>query len=74
VQGALRAGPDANPPLNMHKALIFNGVVVVSCSSLVFMIQGKQARKVLDEQKNQAQEAAMTRMVEEPGIINVPPG
>ena len=57
MQGALRAGPNANPPLNMRRALIFNGVVVMSCSSFVFLIQGRQARKELDEQKHLAQEA-----------------
>jgi FLVCR family MFS transporter 7 len=53
AQNALRAGPDANPPLNMHKALIFNGVFTIVCSSLVFLVKGKQARKELDEQKVQ---------------------
>ena len=51
MQGALRGGPDADPPLNMRRALIFNGVIVATISSLVFFIQGRQARKELDEQK-----------------------
>jgi FLVCR family MFS transporter 7 len=60
VQGALREGPDAHPPLNMRRALIFNGVFVMSCSALIFLVQGRQARKELDEQKIQAQEALVT--------------
>jgi hypothetical protein len=44
----------------MHRALVFNGTVALACSSLVFVIQGKQARKELDEQKQEAQAAAMT--------------
>jgi hypothetical protein len=48
VQGALRAPSTASPPLNMHRALIFNGVFIVVCSSLVFFIRGKQARREMD--------------------------
>ncbi|KAF8650442.1 hypothetical protein AX16_005245 [Volvariella volvacea WC 439] len=56
VEGALRAGPDADPPLNMHRALIFNGVFVLISSLLVFFVTGKQVRRELDEQmKQQAQ-------------------
>ncbi|KAJ7470793.1 major facilitator superfamily domain-containing protein [Mycena latifolia] len=49
VQGALRAGPGGHPPLNMHRALIFNGAFVLSVSLLIFLIRGKQVRKELDE-------------------------
>jgi len=52
VQGALRAGPDAHPPLNMHNALIFNAAFVLVGACLVFGIKGKQARRALDEEKN----------------------
>ncbi|EGO00078.1 hypothetical protein SERLA73DRAFT_180488 [Serpula lacrymans var. lacrymans S7.3] len=51
VEGALRDGPDANPPYNMHKAFIFGGAFVTTIGSLVFLLRGKQARRVLDEQK-----------------------
>ncbi|KAF8629274.1 hypothetical protein AX17_005852 [Amanita inopinata Kibby_2008] len=51
VEGALRRGPDASPPLNMHRALIFNGVVVAATALIVLFLKGKQERKVLDEQK-----------------------
>jgi MFS transporter, FLVCR family, MFS-domain-containing protein 7 len=44
----------------MRRALIFNGVFVMSCSVLIFLIRGRQARKELDEQKIQAQEAVVT--------------
>ncbi|KAJ7262229.1 major facilitator superfamily domain-containing protein [Mycena haematopus] len=51
VEGALRAGPDANPPLNMRRALIFNGtVVLVTCCS-IFFIHGRQTRKQIDQEK-----------------------
>jgi len=53
VLGALSAGPNASPPLNMKRSLIFMGVVVVTISSLVFFIRGEQKRKVLDERKLQ---------------------
>jgi len=53
AETALRASPDANPPLNMRQALIFNGAFIVASASLVFFIRGKQARRELDEQKLQ---------------------
>ncbi|KAJ7163873.1 MFS general substrate transporter, partial [Mycena crocata] len=49
VEGALRAGVDARPPLNMHRALIFNGAFTLSMALSVFLIRGKQVRKELDE-------------------------
>ena len=50
MEGALRETPEASPPLNMRRALIFNGVIIISTASLVFFIRGKQVRKELDEQ------------------------
>lgn len=48
VGGALRAPPTASPPLNMHKALIFNGVfIMVACAS-IFFIRGTQVRREND--------------------------
>ncbi|KAJ6596043.1 major facilitator superfamily domain-containing protein [Mycena sp. CBHHK59/15] len=61
AQGALRAGPSAHPPLNMHRALIFSGAVVMSVTLLVFRIRGKQVRKELDEQM-QAQSINQTAL------------
>jgi len=49
---ALRASPDANPPLNMRRALIFNGAFIMASASFVFFLRGKQARRELDEQNN----------------------
>lgn len=49
VQSSLRAGPEANPPLNMHRALIFNGAMVMSFASLVVLLQGRQTRRERDE-------------------------
>jgi hypothetical protein len=54
-EGALRASPSAKPPLNMRKALVFNGAFTLSAGMLIFLLRGKQARKELDEERNQAQ-------------------
>ncbi|KAF7351184.1 MFS general substrate transporter [Mycena sanguinolenta] len=48
---ALRAGLDANPPLNMHRALIFNGTVVLTTCCSIFFMRGKQTRKQVDQEK-----------------------
>ena len=50
VEGALRAGPDANPPNNMHRALIYQGALVCAAVVWVFGLRGKQARRELYEQ------------------------
>jgi len=50
-EGALRAGPDADPPLNMRRALIFNGSIIMASASLVFLLHGRQVRKERDEQR-----------------------
>lgn len=53
VQGALRADPETgNPPLNMHRAIMFNGIFVFAVSLLVYFLRGQQARRALDEQMN----------------------
>lgn len=49
VQGALRGGPDANPPYSMHRALVFQAVVVVAAVVLVCLLEGKQTRRAADE-------------------------
>ncbi|KAH7888728.1 MFS general substrate transporter [Phlebopus sp. FC_14] len=49
VEGALRAPATANPPYNMHNALILNGTVVMAFGVLVFFIRARQARRALDE-------------------------
>ncbi|KAJ6586871.1 major facilitator superfamily domain-containing protein [Mycena vulgaris] len=60
VEGALRAGPDANPPLNMRRALIFNGAIVMTISTFVFFLHGKQTRKQIDKEKLQQSQARAT--------------
>ena len=55
VEGALRASPTADPPLNMHKALIFNGVFVLAGCCVVFFLTGKQARREKDAQMKDGQ-------------------
>ncbi|KAF7321286.1 MFS general substrate transporter [Mycena kentingensis (nom. inval.)] len=57
VEGALRAGPDANPPLNMRKALIFNGAVVLTVCSSIFFLRGEQTRKAIDREKLEMSQA-----------------
>ncbi|KAJ3975765.1 major facilitator superfamily domain-containing protein [Lentinula raphanica] len=51
VEDALRAGSDANPPLNMRRGLIFNGVFVLVSVLLIWLIKGEQVRKKIDEEK-----------------------
>ncbi|KAJ7188327.1 major facilitator superfamily domain-containing protein [Mycena filopes] len=55
VEGALRAGPDANPPLNMRRALIFNGAFVMGVAASIFFLRGRQMRKQVDQEKQQSQ-------------------
>ncbi|KAN0135398.1 MFS general substrate transporter [Lactarius tabidus] len=53
IQGALRADQETgNPPLNMHRAIVFNGILVFAISLLVFFLRGRQVRRELDEQMN----------------------
>ena len=47
----LRAGPDANPPLNMKRALIFNAAFISGTTLLSIPFTGAQTRRKLDEQK-----------------------
>ncbi|KAI0295839.1 MFS general substrate transporter [Multifurca ochricompacta] len=54
-QNALRASDAANPPRNMHRAIIFNAIWVFSTSLLVFFLHGRQARRELDERMNEEQ-------------------
>ncbi|KIK67132.1 hypothetical protein GYMLUDRAFT_217102 [Collybiopsis luxurians FD-317 M1] len=51
VYDALRASPDASPPLNMRRGLIFNGVFVMTSVLSVWLIKGEQVRKKIDEEK-----------------------
>ncbi|KAH9922288.1 MFS general substrate transporter [Epithele typhae] len=50
IEGALRAGTDASPPQNMHRAIVFQGAVVASALALVYLVEGKQTRRAADEQ------------------------
>jgi len=56
-QNALRGSHAANPPLNMHRAIMFNGIWVFAVSLLVFFFRGRQARRELDEQMNEEHKA-----------------
>jgi len=64
-EDALRAGPDASPPLNMHRAIIFNAAFVCGSVASIALFRGKQARKEKDEEKNK--EAAARREAGEGG-------
>lgn len=55
AQDALRAPSTANPPLNMHKAIIFNGVCSLATAGLIFFVHGHQARRARDEAVHRAQ-------------------
>ena len=54
MQGALRAGPNATPPLNMKHALIFNGAFAMVAAAFVVPLKGKQDRRRLDEERQRA--------------------
>lgn len=59
VEGALRAGPDAHPPLNMRRAFIFQASVVSAAVLLVYAVEGTQTRRAQDEVKrDQAERSA----------------
>jgi len=64
VEGALRAGPDADPPLNMRRALIFNGAIVMTAGASVFLLKGKQTRKQMDQQRAQQSRSSPARPAE----------
>ena len=57
VEGALRAGPDASPPLNMHRAIVFQAAIVCSAVATIYTIEGKQTRRVQDEARRRQMEA-----------------
>lgn len=48
--GALAAPPTAPIPYDMHRDLVFSGVICASLSLLVLGLEGKQVRKDMDEQ------------------------
>ncbi|KZV63363.1 MFS general substrate transporter [Peniophora sp. CONT] len=48
AQGALRAPSTANPPLNMHRSIIFNGAWCFASSFFVFFLHGRQVRRERD--------------------------
>lgn len=61
MEGALRAGPDADPPLNMHRGLIFQGTIVCCVVTSTVFLRGKQARRERDERRLE-EEAATVRV------------
>ena len=48
AEGALRAPASADPPLNMHRAIIMVGVWCLATSFFVFFVDGRQARRERD--------------------------
>jgi len=61
-QDALRASTTASPPLNMHRAIIFNAILVFTISLFVVFLRGKQTRRELDEQMYEEQKTLSMRM------------
>ncbi|OBZ74517.1 Major facilitator superfamily domain-containing protein 7 [Grifola frondosa] len=59
AEGALRAGPDASPPYNMRRAIIFQGVVVCAAVAFVYLLEGRQCRREQDEQRLAGARGAM---------------
>jgi len=57
AMNALRDGPEADPPLGMKRALIFQGALAMSVSLLIFGLRGEQSRRRADESALRAQEA-----------------
>ncbi|THH29307.1 hypothetical protein EUX98_g4887 [Antrodiella citrinella] len=51
VNGALRASDSGNPPQNMHRSLIFQGVFILGSVLFVVLLKGKQVRREQDELK-----------------------
>jgi len=49
AEDALRAPSTANPPYDMHIALILHGCVIMVFGLLVFLLRAKQARREIDE-------------------------
>ncbi|KAI0334148.1 MFS general substrate transporter [Cubamyces sp. BRFM 1775] len=54
AENALRAGPDASPPLNMRRARIFQASLVAAVITFVYLIEGKQTRREQDEERRAA--------------------
>ncbi|KAJ8472940.1 hypothetical protein ONZ51_g8182 [Trametes cubensis] len=54
VENALRAGPDASPPLNMRRARIFQAALVAAVITFVYLVEGKQTRRERDEERRAA--------------------
>lgn len=79
AEGALRAPSTADPPYNMHDALIFHGCVVMVCGSCIFFLRAKQARREMDEvmigdiASSSGADAAGSRPVRQFGKTNIPP-
>lgn len=79
VEGALRAPSTADPPYNMHDALIFHGCVVMVCGSCIFFLRAKQARREMDEvmiediASSSGADGAGSRPVRQFGKTNIPP-
>ena len=50
VADPLRAGPKANPPLNMKSQMILFATFALSVLPLLFFLKGRQRRREMDEQ------------------------
>lgn len=54
VMDALRSGPDASPPFNMRKSIIFSASFMCLSGALCFALEGKQSRTELDRERRGA--------------------
>ncbi|KAI0759165.1 hypothetical protein BC629DRAFT_1738721 [Irpex lacteus] len=46
IENALRAGPNASPPFNMHRAFVLQGALTLAVTSLVFGLRETDTTKV----------------------------
>ncbi|KAI0066126.1 MFS general substrate transporter [Artomyces pyxidatus] len=63
AQNALRAPSTADPPLNMHRAIVMNGVWVFTMSTFVYFFHGEQTRRQMDEKMNQRDAVSLAAVV-----------
>ncbi|KAI0737523.1 major facilitator superfamily domain-containing protein [Daedaleopsis nitida] len=68
IEGALRAGPDASPPLNMHHAVIFQGALVSTAVALVYLLEGKQTRRAQDEDMYKRDAEVLQQQQQQAGV------
>ncbi|SCZ94386.1 BZ3500_MvSof-1268-A1-R1_Chr12-2g03864 [Microbotryum saponariae] len=56
AMNALTSGPNASPPNNMRRAIVFEGIVVFVTSFLILFIKGDQTRRLEDVRAHEEME------------------